>query len=78
MYQKPLVGVSKESQNRIISESEIKDIFSNVDMMFQFNKKLIRDLERTKNKPDYSIGDVFLENVCLFSFILLYFLTFYY
>ena len=58
-----------------VTEKEIKDIFSNIDLVFQFNKKLMRDLERIRsfdpnnaapgtNPP--SIGDVFLENVSLY------------
>lgn len=59
MYKKPL----EEQKESIISENEIKDIFSNVEMMFQFNKKLMREFERSKTRPDVTLGDVFLENV---------------
>jgi len=59
MYKKPL-ALAKDS---IISDVEVKDIFSNIEMMFEFNKNLMKDLERTKKESNSStIGDIFLEH----------------
>ena len=59
MYKKPLEEVGE----KIVSEQEIRDIFANVEELFQLNKKLMRDLERSKNKSDLTVSDVFLEMV---------------
>lgn len=58
MYKKPL----QEAKDSIMSDKEVKDIFSNIENIFQFNKKLMRDLERTKNSDEKTIADVFLQN----------------
>ena len=74
MYKKPLLENARSS-DPVISEREISNIFSNIESMFQFNKQLIKDLQRYLESPESTtIGDIFIEVVrnFLYNFINLF------
>ena len=75
MYKKPMLENSK-SDDPLINEQEINQIFSNIEMLFSWNKNLVKDLVKSKqeNSP---VAPVFLKNVCFyFLFFIFYFFYF--
>ncbi len=62
MYLKPL------RSSNIISQSDIKTIFSDIEIIYNANVKFLKDLDKkiAAWSPFQSIGDVFLEIVKAF------------
>jgi hypothetical protein len=46
----------------VMTEQEVHQIFSNIELLFQWNKGLTKELQKVKT-GEKSLGTVFLENV---------------
>lgn len=64
MYKKPMLENAK-SDDPLINEQEINQIFSNLEMLFSWNKNLVKDLGKSK-QDNASVASVFLKNVFYF------------
>jgi hypothetical protein len=65
IYLEPLrKKVGADSQ--LVTAEEIKQLFANVEMIYNFNSEFSKALEDTANKrKSFEIGDIFLRMVCV-------------
>lgn len=63
MYKKPFLENAR-SADPVVSEREIQNIFSNIESMYQFNKNLMKDLQKHRDDPSKpGLSDLFIELV---------------